>query len=289
MKLWASQTAEAVCFFRALEHRRPEGERALEDGYAHLFLGPAMRASLEAWTRGGRLGGLAESATFGLGPFIVARHRFIDEVLERTLADGGLDRLVLLGTGYDTRPFRFAEALQRGGVEVVEIDHPATGKRRRAVLERHRERFPEIERRVLAVDFEHEDLGERLAAEGLTDAARTFWVWEGVSMYLTRAAVQRTLSTLHDACGAGSHLCLDLWFLVDDPGFSGTVLRTIPGALSFIGEPITFGLHPEDAPVFLEQEGWAVAELADADGLSARYLGGERPSYRACYVVHAKG
>jgi methyltransferase (TIGR00027 family) len=285
MHLWASLTAEAVCLFRAVEHTRPADERAVDDPYAHLFLRPPFSALLRAIGAGQATARLAETLTFGLMPFVVARHRFIDEALLAALEAGEVERLVLLGAGYDTRPFRLAGPL--AGVEVVEVDHPATARRRAEVIARHAASLPAIERRVLTVDFVHEDLAKSLQAEGIT-GARTFFVWEGVSMYLTRQAVRHTLRALTDASAPGSHLCLDLWRLVDDLSWRGTLLRTLPGALSIVGEPITFALHPEDAPAFLAREGWEVADLAGPEALSERFLQGDRDAYRATYVVHAR-
>ena len=65
-------------------------------------------------------------------------------------------------------------------------------------------------------------------------------------MYLTRAAVKATLDAVHELSGDGSQIAHDMWHLVDDPGPLGTARRSGAGALSLIGEPVTFGVHPED-------------------------------------------
>src|SRR5882757_7971345 len=43
---------------------------------------------------------------------------------------GGAEQLVILGAGYDSRPYRFADRL--GGVQVFEVDHPATSTAKQA-------------------------------------------------------------------------------------------------------------------------------------------------------------
>ena len=50
--------------------------------------------------------------------------------------------------------------------------------------------------RRVEIDFETDSLADRLRAAGFRKGARTFVVWEGVSMYLTRAAVKATLTTI---------------------------------------------------------------------------------------------
>jgi hypothetical protein len=62
-----------------------------------------------------------------------------------------------------------------------------------------------------------------------------------------------------------------MWFLVDDPGPLGTARRAAPGALSLIGEPVTFGVHPEDYEHLLRRHGFGVVDLALASELQARY------------------
>jgi len=114
-------------------------------------------------------------------------------------------------------------------------------------------------------------LGDVLPNAGFTVGAPTFFTWEGVAMYLTREAVKATLDAVHDLSGGGSRLALDMWFLVDDPGPLGSVRRAVPGALSLIGEPVTFGVHPEDFDTFLGRHGFGIIDLALASELQDRY------------------
>jgi len=130
-------------------------------------------------------------------------------------------------------------------------------------------------------------LVDTLPAAGFRIGAPTFVVWEGVSMYLTRDAVKATVRALHDLCGPGSVLGMDMWHLVDDPGPMGTVRRAAPAALSVIGEPVTFGIHPEEMPYFLEQLGFGVRDIATSDVLEARYCGPRRSVDASMYLLTA--
>src|SRR5690606_16868209 len=130
---WPSTTAEAVCFMRAHEHLRAK-RRVVDDPFAHWFLRPLARAALASESAVPQLGRFAERLTDGLLEFDGARHRFVDDVLEKSLRArrSGVDQVVLLGAGYDMRAYRFSRSLR--GRPVFEVDHPATSRRKARVL-----------------------------------------------------------------------------------------------------------------------------------------------------------
>jgi O-methyltransferase involved in polyketide biosynthesis len=126
------------------------------------------------------------------------------------------------------------------------------------------------------MDFEQKSLADVLPAAGLEPGASTFVTWEGVPMYLTRAAVKATLDAVHDLVGAGSVIAHDMWHVIDDPGLLGTARRFAPTALSFIGEPVTFCIHPEEVGFFFQQRGFEVIDLVSGDDLVERYSPDDR-------------
>jgi hypothetical protein len=88
--------------------------------------------------------------------------------------------------------------------------------------------------------------------------------------------VKATLDAVHAVSGDGSVLAMDMWYLDDDPGPLGSARRLAPSALSVIGEPVTFGIHPEEIGAFLAPRGFTVTDLALATELGARYAAGDR-------------
>lgn len=106
-------------------------------------------------------------------------------------------------------------------------------------------------------------------------------------MYLTRDAVKSTLQTLHHLGGPGSELAMDFWFLLDTPDLIAAAHRLTPNLLHVLGEPITFGIHPEDVTHFLGRLGYRAQEVMTPGRLEARYLNHQRSVYPADYVVHA--
>lgn len=262
-----SHTAEAVCFMRAAELARPEP--VLRDPYAAWFLGAHYRAALAA-------GRPAELLFPSLQPFIACRHRFFDDA---QLASD-FAQLLVLGAGYDMRAYRLPE---RG--PAFEVDFPATAARKARLL-RGRE-LPARDLRTVPLDLGAEPLEAALAGAGFVVGAPTFFVWEGVSMYLPRAAVKSTLRTLWTLGGPGSRLVMDFWLYLDRPDLLATVHRVSAGLLHLLGEPVTFALHPEEGPDFLARHGWRAEDVADAAELERRHLRDGRRVYPASWVVAA--
>jgi methyltransferase (TIGR00027 family) len=278
LDLLPSTTAELVCYLRAAEYRRPEGDRILADPYAHLFLNPVFKVALV--TPG--TAALANFATPALAAYVPARHRFIDDVLVKA-CEQEVDQVVLLGAGYDTRVFRLADVLK--DIPFYEVDFPSTSRRKQRRVQALGDQLPSREVRRVTIDFQTQDLGEVLVEAGLNTDCRTLWIWEGVSMYLTREAIKSTLSTLHRLSGPGSQLAMDFWFLVDAPDARSTVMRMSGNFLALLGEPITFGIHYEDVGDFVRRQGWAVREMLLPADAEERYHPG-RAAYPATYVTH---
>jgi methyltransferase (TIGR00027 family) len=267
-----SLTAEAVTLARALEALKPDASRIVDDPWAELFLSAPSRAALRAWS-----GSLTGRALRRLGvsgtTWVPLRHRYIDDLLV-DLLDDGATQVVLLGAGYDMRAYRLAEKL--AGRPVYEVDLPAISQQKAATIERKRDRFPETNVVRVEIDFEQQSLATVLADAGLDVGAKTFVTWEGVPMYLTRAAVKATLDAVFAVTGPGSVIAHDMWTIVDDPGPMGTARRLAPNALSFIGEPVTFCVHPEEIGAFYGIRGFDVIDIVSGDDLLQRYAPNSR-------------
>jgi methyltransferase (TIGR00027 family) len=276
-----SRTAEVVCFARAGEAQRPAARRIVDDPYARFFLRPMALGMLS-----GRRAPLPLSGTPAeLTTFVLCRHRAIDDRLAAAL-DSGAEQVVVLGAGYDTRAWRFAERL--AGRPVWEVDFPATARRKESLARRHAAELPATTLHRVEVDFERQSFADRLRAEGFVAGARTFFVWEGVSMYLTRRSVKDSLDAMRALGGAGSELVADFWYLVDSADSLSFLRRLQPNLLALLGEPVLFGIHPEDVGDFLARRSIAAREVLEAADLEARYLAGDsRRCYPAFYVAAA--
>ena len=281
-----STTAQWTATVRALELDRPEPDRIVSDPFAPVFLTAAFRGLLESLRLGAPLVRRAERHELaGLSAFVLLRHRFIDEQLRCALADGA-EQVVVLGAGYDSRAYRFADELR--GRPVHEVDLPPLSRRKAEIVSAHPDLFAANTIRRVEIDFRTESLADRLLDRGFTVGVRTFVIWEGVSMYLSRLAVSATLGTLREICGAGSRLAMDFWHELAGRHPYDQVRRAAARAVRLVGEPVTFGLAPDAAPAFLARHGFTALDVAPAAELVARYATDGRPGEPSLYAVLAQ-
>ncbi|HEV2780133.1 MAG TPA: class I SAM-dependent methyltransferase [Actinophytocola sp.] len=260
----ASRTAQYVALYRALEtveRRRPP---LFSDPYATRFLSPGLNRLVRLARRPRLHALIARYADFrapGARTSAIGRTRIIDDVL-RAAAAAGTRQLVILGAGFDCRAHRLPEL---AGTEVFEVDRLRTQAEKRA-------RLPEARAGLhyVAVDFLRDDVAERLAAAGWDAARPTAFVWEGVTNYLTRDAVERVLALIGRTAPGGT-----LVFTYIHGGLlDGSV--AFPGGdkmmsnVRTLGEPWTFGLHPHEVAPLLERFGLSPREDLGADDYRRR-------------------
>jgi methyltransferase (TIGR00027 family) len=139
--------------------------------------------------------------------FLVARERYIDDYLQAAL-DDGLEQLVILGTGYDSRACRF-ERLK--DCKVFEVDHPATQQAKIVKLKKILGALP-AHVVFVPIDFETQTLEQRLVECGYNEHKKTLFIWQGVTQYLTPEAVDSTLAFVASHSGQGSSIIFDYMY-----------------------------------------------------------------------------
>ena len=195
-----SSTAHLTAGMRTLG-RLTDGDAANADYLADRFLLLEQRT----WMWAPRISRFfAERMVPGAFGYFNARTRYFDDVLLAEAARG-LDQLVVLGAGFDSRSLRFASQL--GAARVFEIDRPEVLATR---AERLRGLSPNPNACAVPIDFEHDDLAEVLLAHGFASRhARSLFLWEGVTYYLPDSAVESVLARVASLTEAGSGIVLD--------------------------------------------------------------------------------
>jgi methyltransferase (TIGR00027 family) len=179
----------------------------------------------------------------------VARTKHFDRVTDDAIA-AGVRQLVILGAGYDTRALRLRDRLR--STTIYEVDQPATLARKDSILRRSMRAGLPNNVKYVSVDFETDDLGVSLTAAGFGKELATLFLWEGVTMFITSAAVGRTLSFIAAATSATSTVAFDYVAkaaLLEPAAFYGG--DEAARHFSRSGEPWRFGLDPELAEEFL--------------------------------------
>lgn len=268
----ASRTAEIMALFRALESvRRTPPPRLFCDPFARYFLGLPLRTVVEL----ARLRPVARAlVTYidrrwpGAITSGVARTRLIDDALTDALRDD-VAQVVILGAGFDCRAYRLSGL---SATRVFEVDHPATLAVKRARLARRLGVLPSHVTYV-AVDFNRQEPCEALRAADFDVDARTFFLWEGVTNYLTDAAVDATLRGISGAARAGSSLLFTYvhrGLLDGSVAFHGT--KRLFATLARVNESWTFGLDPETLAAYLAVRGLELVDDVGAADYRRRYM-----------------
>ena len=267
----ASRTAEYMALFRALESsRRPPHTRLFDDPFAYFFLRPTLKGVVQlshAPLLGAAVPKLIDLRWPGARSSGIARTRLIDDYVFASLREN-LDQVIILGAGFDCRAYRIA------GIEktrVFEVDHPVTLSKKKEGV---RHIFGALPKHVVYVDvdFNTQSLGQAMLDSGFNANERSFFIWEGVTNYLTEQAVGSTLSYIGGVRGSRIVFTYVHRGVLDDSAtFVGT--RHIRKTLQRVGETWTFGFYPEQLQVYLSERGLDLIEDVGASEYRERYLG----------------
>lgn len=257
----ASRTSSLVTLLRALAHGGVTEVDGFADPTALRLLPPGWRALARVALAGNKRLFLAVSQ--GQGDLVALRTRVLDEAWGEAHRLGAR-QLVLLGAGLDGRAYRL-ETLS--DCAVFEVDHPGTQALKRARAEGLVER---ARRHVFVpVDFEKDGLQDALGAAGFLASQRAFFIWEGVTPYLTEAAQQATLAAVAELSAPGSRLAMTYI----EPGLKNAGVQ---GLVSALGEPF-LGLMPRAlAAERLAQAGLRVIEDSGIDEWRRRFARRQR-------------
>jgi methyltransferase (TIGR00027 family) len=252
----ASKTALGVAIRRAA-HQLADKPPVLDDPIALRLVG-------EGYPR------LMERALHPVGRdfrgFMAARSRYAEDRLADAVAHG-VTQYVVLGAGLDT----FAYRNPFPALRVFEVDFPATQVWKRTMLEQALIALPS-NLVFVALDFEHQTLGEGLAQAGLDFDKPAFFGWLGVVPYLTLEAFRATLSVLAQM-PAGSAVSFDY---AVDPETLGPIGRVafdrLAERVAAAGEPFRLFFTPETLDAEFRRAGFHSIEQVDSARLNDLYF-----------------
>jgi methyltransferase (TIGR00027 family) len=252
----------------AMEQTEPPGRRLVDDDLAALFL-PAPTRWLVTATPPKLMRRLMMAAMDRDGPGLWAnmtcRKRYIAEQVAAALDD--IDAVVILGAGLDTLAYRLA---RKSDITIFEVDQAVNIERKAAAVRRALGELP-TSVQLVPLDFERDDVLTTLGGYGYRPDYRTFFVWEGVTQYLTADAVHATLESLRPAA-SGSRLVFTY------------VRRDFIDGVNFYGAKQLYrrfrqrqqlwlcGLLPEEVAAFLDGHGWRLVEQLGPEEIVQRYV-----------------
>jgi methyltransferase (TIGR00027 family) len=274
-----SKTCLYVAAGRALGARDPDAAVRNPDFLAERLLGPVERALVADQACVQALDQDYEEAlknmeAIGSAVMMQVRTRFIEERLADAISNGAT-QLVILGAGFDTRSYRLKDLLQNA--RVFEVDQPSTQEYK---MRRVREAGIEVPRNLTYVplDFRRDKLDDTLRAAGYDSSQVTFFIWEGVTMYLPETAIEDTLRWI-GAQAPGSTVVFDYVYRSVIDFLANMSVDHLPEQARQavtriqkleVGEPWIFGIPNGAETAFLATFGLTVRELMPIGGEESR-------------------
>ena len=278
-----SKTCLYVAAGRALGAREPDEAVRNPDYLAERLLGPEERALVADQACVQALDQDHATASknieaLGAALMMQVRTRFIEERLAEAIKRGAI-QVVILGAGFDTRGYRLTELLRHA--HVFEVDHPSTQEYKKR---RVREAGIKVPANLTYVpgDFRRDHLGDCLAAAGYDSSVLTFFICEGVTMYLPEAAIEEMFRWVGSQA-PGSVIVFDFVHRAVIDFMANMSLEHLPEqakpAVARIrkleaGEPWIFGLPGGKEAEYLAKFGLRIYELMPVGGEESqkRYL-----------------
>jgi methyltransferase (TIGR00027 family) len=210
-----------------------------------------------------------ERATIpGIKLHYALRKRYLEEVARDALANG-IRQVVVIGAGFDTLALRLHEAFPE--TEFFEIDHPATQRLKKRVVEDNRP--PKTNLRFIALDLARANLEESLLShKDYRPAASTLFIAEGLLMYLALEEVSRLFRFIN--LGGGRNRFAFTFMETQSDGRIGfrKSSRVVDLWLKLRGERFKWGINRARIDEFLAARGFKALEIASSETLRNRYL-----------------
>jgi methyltransferase (TIGR00027 family) len=267
-------TAQGVAKQRLIETLAKSDKRIINDPYADRFVIGAgliklMGHKFSVW--------LGEKLAPGFHEHLIARTRFIDDLIEKA-ASTGAQQYVILGAGYDLRAHRLDLP---SSLRIFEVDQSEVQSRKLSKLPENLTSSENVT--YVAVDFTHQSLSEQLTASGFDVSKPTVFTLEGVSQYITKEAVSATieeLSTLIQTTTSTFFISYVDELLDKDPeacfgkGYPKAVQRaeTIKTLSAKVGEPWISFYTEEEITSLLSRNGFSVEENVTLEDLNSLYF-----------------
>lgn len=216
-----------------------------------LFIGPAFIANKVC----GYLPGLAKlpkpEETSLLG-YMGCRTDFFDKSIEKDIDN--FEQFIIMGAGFDTRALRYCKGKN---IKVFELDKVNTQNCKIKTLNKAGINYECIT--FVSIDFNKKTWMGKLINHGFDTSKRTYFLWEGVTMYLEEEIIKHTLKTVAAYSGKDSVISFDF--------FSRELIhRRMKNVNRITGENMIFGIdlsakHKKNVENILNESQFYVKEL----------------------------
>ena len=236
---------------------------------------------------------LVKSFRIGGYYYVNARTKHIDKLLQEA-AENGATQVVILGAGFDSRAYRFGKDYPK--LTFIEVDHPTTSAYKQTLVKKIIGRTPSNV--VFApIDFNTQKLADVLTKVGYDPKQITFFIWEGVTFYITEAGVDQTLQFIATHPAQGSAVVFDylLKAAIEGKDKKYQRIRRMSFRMRLAGEPLLSGFpgDTETTEKYINDHGLKMVSNIGPQDLTQMYLVGSNgkpdgqpsPHFR---IIHAR-
>jgi methyltransferase (TIGR00027 family) len=263
----AGGTAIGAALCRLVEQYQPQTMRLFDDPVIEALVAWPLRAAIRFGSVRNLLISRMDALTEGIYGALVCRVRYGDDVVAVAMADG-IEQLVILGAGLDTRAYRLL-GIER--MRVFEVDLAAVQDDKKTRLAKHLGTLP-ANVTFVPIDFNTQTLESVFAGTPFDSSKRAVFIWEGVTQYITEHAVRRTLAFVgNSAPGSMIAFTYVLKSIVDGNSDLAGADRMI-AEVAKQGAPWICGLDPKSIASYLEPFHLALKADVGNEDYQARYL-----------------
>jgi methyltransferase (TIGR00027 family) len=250
-----SETAAIVASLRALSNYEPDKKFNCNDHYAELFLPDEKRIPLQD-SQVREI--IRKAIPKGMYEYVIARTKYIDGVFLDALKQK-IKQIVILGAGFDSRPYRFQEFIDK--TKIFEVDTEATQEYKLSLLTNKTDSINKIQ--YVPVNFEEADLFARLKEHGYNKTDKTLFLWEGVTFYLSKEAVYRMLREISVNSARESKICFDFQTVKSMDELIHTGIKE---------ESIKFGIEEGKIEEFVISNKYRIMEHLSSKDIEQRFM-----------------
>jgi len=272
-----SETAMFAALRRAIANKEYKNQKFGPDYLAEFFLPPHFRFFLRFKKIRENTKTKLNDFLPGLNEYMIARTAYFDSLFVNAL-NNKTAQIVLLGAGYDSRAYRFANS--NLGTSVFELGIAPTQDRKIECLRKARIDIPKHVTFV-PIDFNRESLEDALEKVGFKSHQKTLFIWEGVSYYLNTESVNSTLEFVSKVSHHESLIAFDYTISIPEEN-----IDEYYGVKEFAqtmkehhgNEELMFSIDEGKTGSFLEQRGLRMVDHLDNHEIERLFLQDENGS-----------
>ncbi|MEO8619514.1 MAG: SAM-dependent methyltransferase [bacterium] len=230
-----SDTARWVAVYRAMETARPDA--IFRDPYAGRLAGDLGQQIVDEMKQGRRMAWA-----------MIVRTAVMDEMILDRINNHGVDTVLNLAAGLDTRAWRLA---LKADLHWVDVDLPAMTEYKAT---RMRGETPRCRYEAIAADLTDVAIRDALFSQMESRARKMLIITEGLLIYLAPSEVESLARAIHSMQSAR-------WWISDvaSPMLLAWMAKSWGKALEKGNAPFKFG--PADSAAFFAPLGWNEAEF----------------------------